>query len=178
MVSTAGRMLTFKNAKVMPTASASMLVATAMANMTRKPREALASSVSPFRASRSMLIPRIASRAKAIQWSMAVMYRENREPRSQPSKGMSPWNPPNHSPTRTILPKVTRSMASPLQIETASASMDSPTAKSISSKNPILFRPPGSQYASGAGGRPDHPRGRDIGYFSRVSQALSRKLSS
>ena len=83
---TAGRISTSRKAKVMPTASASMLVATAMANMTRKPREALASSVSPLRASRSMLIPRIASRAKAIQWSMAVMYRETGSPGASPAR--------------------------------------------------------------------------------------------
>ena len=46
MKHTAGRMDTSKKAKVMPTARASMLVATAMGSITRKAREALVSSSS------------------------------------------------------------------------------------------------------------------------------------
>ena len=73
MKHTAGRMDTSKKAKVMPTARASMLVATAMGSITRKAREALVSSSSGHRASRIMLMPSKTSRAKAIQWSTAVM---------------------------------------------------------------------------------------------------------
>ena len=56
-----------------------MLVATAMASMGFQAREPSAAS-GPSRASRSILIPRTASRPKAIQWSMAVMQAENRAP--------------------------------------------------------------------------------------------------
>ena len=45
----------------------------AMGSITRKAREALVSSSSGHRASRIMLMPSRTSRAKAIQWSTAVM---------------------------------------------------------------------------------------------------------
>ena len=67
-----------------------MLVATAKASISPKPREALAPSASPALASRSMLNPKKASSPKAIQWSMAVIYWAKREPSSQPSRGIKP----------------------------------------------------------------------------------------
>ena len=75
----AGMMLTFRKAKVMPTASASMLVATAMRNMVLKPKSSLSSSDLP-KDSFIMLPPMKASSTKAIQWSMFVMRCSNRKP--------------------------------------------------------------------------------------------------
>ena len=84
MSSTARKiLLTPAMAREIPTASASMEVATAMMNMVFTDRSA--SGVSPssslLRASRSILMPMSASRAKAIQWSMAEIASMNSVPR-------------------------------------------------------------------------------------------------
>lgn len=64
---TAGRMSTRRKAKVIPTASASMLVATASRNISLKYMVLLAFSSSLEKASFIMLMPISASRIKAIQ---------------------------------------------------------------------------------------------------------------
>ena len=80
MRQTAGTMSTLRKAKVTPTASASMLVATASGSMALTPKEALSSSAAP-RDSRIMFAPMSASRMKAIQWSKLVMNSSKLEPR-------------------------------------------------------------------------------------------------
>lgn len=64
------------NAKLTPTAKASMLHATASGSMCRQSNSAfsLAFSSSSSKASRTMLPPMKASSAKMIQWSTAVTY--------------------------------------------------------------------------------------------------------
>ena len=74
---TAQRILTFKKAKVTPTAKASMLVATARGSMALNPKEESRDSASVSRDSRIILIPMIPSRIKAIQWSMGPMMLMN-----------------------------------------------------------------------------------------------------
>ena len=65
---TAETMLTCKNAKVTPTASASMLVATASGSMALTPKESFSSSALS-RDSLIMFAPISESSTKAIQWS-------------------------------------------------------------------------------------------------------------
>ena len=69
-------------AKVMPTASASILVATAIRNMvfTSSAAEVSSSSSSLDRASRIMLPPINASSTKAIHDATVLMYFSNPEP--------------------------------------------------------------------------------------------------
>ena len=67
-------------AKVMPTASASILVATAIRNMVFTSSAAEVSSSSLDRASRIMLPPISASSTKAIHGATALMYFSNPEP--------------------------------------------------------------------------------------------------
>ena len=78
---TAGTMFTRRKAKVTPTASASMLVATASGSMVLKSKRSLDSFSSSLLASRIMLKPINANRTKAIQWSMLVIREENVMPR-------------------------------------------------------------------------------------------------
>ena len=73
MSSTAGTILTSRNAKVTPTARASMLVATARVSMVLNPKEASGHSSSLLKDSFIMLAPITASSTKAIQWSMFVI---------------------------------------------------------------------------------------------------------
>ena len=84
----AGRICTSKKAKVTPTASASMLVATASGSIVLKEKESLTSSSSPS-ASRIIFAPISASSTKAIQWSMLLIRLSNCLPSSQPSSGIS-----------------------------------------------------------------------------------------
>ena len=83
-------MATSRKANVMPTARASMLVATAKGSMARRSRAALLSSGSSARAVQSILPPSQPSRRKATQWSMAAIDRANPAPKAQPAKGISP----------------------------------------------------------------------------------------
>ena len=82
-----GQDIHLKKAKVTPTASASMLVASARGSMERKEKEQSTSSLSS-RDSRTMLIPMMDKRRKAIQWSTAEMKAWNWMPSSQPSSGI------------------------------------------------------------------------------------------
>ena len=66
---TAGTMSTFRNAKVTPTARASMLVATARRTMPRTSRDALAQDSSFSKDSFTMPAPMRTRRRKATQWS-------------------------------------------------------------------------------------------------------------
>ena len=72
MQETAGPISTRRKAKVTPTASASMLVATARGSMDRGRKE-LSTCSSPPRDSRIMFAPISPSRRKAIQWSTPAM---------------------------------------------------------------------------------------------------------
>ena len=53
-------------------------------------------------------------------------------PRKYPMTGMSPWNPPNHNAMMTMDLWSGSLIASPLQMETANASIASPTEMRIS----------------------------------------------
>ena len=75
-------------AREMPTASASMEVATAIRNMVLTERSAETSSSFFERASRIIFAPIKARRVKAIQWSMASMASANRLPRKYPIIGI------------------------------------------------------------------------------------------
>ena len=86
---TAGTILTCKNANVTPTASASMLVATASGSMVIKRNESLTFSLSCSRDSRTMFAPMSASSTNAIQWSMLVMSDWKRTPSAKPISGIS-----------------------------------------------------------------------------------------
>ena len=55
--------------------------------------------------------------------------------------GMAAWNPPKYRPTINAPFQFILGMASPLQTETANASMDSPTAMINSSANDIVNPP-------------------------------------
>ena len=71
-----------------------MEVATAMRNMVLTDRSASFSGLSPdssffSRASFSILMPMIASRANATQWSKASMASANSAPRKKPMVGIS-----------------------------------------------------------------------------------------
>lgn len=75
------KIFTFKKAKVIPTARASILVATAMTNMVLKAKELLTASSSAAKDSFIMLRPIKNRRIKATQWSKADMYFMNVLPR-------------------------------------------------------------------------------------------------
>ena len=64
---TAGIICTFKKAKVMPTARASILVATARGNIVLQSKRSFEDSSSPEKASRIILIPMMESSINAIQ---------------------------------------------------------------------------------------------------------------
>ena len=76
MMITEIQMFSGMNAKLTPTANASMLQATASGSMCFQSKSAvsLAFSSSSSNASRTMLPPMRASRPKIIQWSTAVTY--------------------------------------------------------------------------------------------------------
>ena len=133
-------------AREMPTASASMEVATAMRNMVLTDRSASFSGSSPdssffSSASFSMLMPMMTSRPKATQWSNASMASANSEPRKKPVTGISIWKPPNQSPQVASAFSVAFFMARPLHTDTAKASILSPTASKNSSPIPIKNPP-------------------------------------
>ena len=88
IVATAGRILIVSSANVTPTASASMLVATASGSMAAGVIALLTPSASP-KASRIMFAPISPSRTKAIQWSTAVIFSANVAPRKKPRSGIS-----------------------------------------------------------------------------------------
>ena len=136
---TAGRIFTFRKAKVMPTVRASMLVATARGSMAAKPKEAPTSSSSWLRDSRTMLPPMRHSRKKAIQWSTVVIRLWKPVPSSQPARGIRAWKPPNHSPAVSICFQLVRPAERPLQMETAKASIERPTAM-INSSHRLIFQ--------------------------------------
>ena len=78
---TAAIRCTFRNAKVIPTARASILVATARRNMVLMSSDSFSSSHSPEQAYLIILAQMIPSRINAIQWSMAVILSRNWTPR-------------------------------------------------------------------------------------------------
>ena len=82
-----------------------------------------------------------AKKHNATQWSYALMAMLNLEPRKYPSNGMAAWKPPKYRPTINAPFQFILGMASPLQTETANASMDSPTAMINSSANDIVNPP-------------------------------------
>ena len=73
MTAAEGSMSICKKAKVMPTASASMLVATAIITSSFRLSASACSSSPPRAASQIILPPIKASRKKAIQWSNELM---------------------------------------------------------------------------------------------------------
>ena len=130
------QILTWMQAKEMPTAKASILVAMAKSNMVLKPNE-LSDGSSSFldNASRIMLAPIRKSRLKAIQWSTAVIYCSNWEPRKYPIKGIKAWKSPNQSPQVKAIFQENCLAVKPLQMETEKASIERPMPiKSISTK--------------------------------------------
>ena len=72
----------------MPTVRASTLVATARGSMALGAKEAPTSSASWLRDSRTMFRPMRPSSRKAIQWSTLEIKLWNRDPSSQPRKGI------------------------------------------------------------------------------------------
>ena len=140
MDSTAGRISTWRKAKVIPTARASMEVATARGSMAPGAKEQLSSSPPP--APRTMFAPIIDSRAKAIQWSMETIASWNCAPSSQPIRGIRAWKPPNQAPQRRQCPARGRPADSPLHTDTAKASIDRLTAR-IRSSYIRIKGPPG-----------------------------------
>ena len=78
---TAQTMFTCKNANVTPTASASILVATARANIVFTSKLAFSSSSSSSLDYLIILIPMIPRRTNAIQWSICVIMDSNWLPR-------------------------------------------------------------------------------------------------
>ena len=120
---------------MIPTASASILVATARtsiflwsigASMT----STTSSSFHSRTASIIILPPMKPSRMNAIQWSMLVIYFWNWLPRSQPTNGI------NACFLFSFL------IPSPLQTETAKASIESPTPNKNSSITSAITKSP------------------------------------
>ena len=136
MMSIDDQIFTWMQAKEMPTARASMLVAIANKSIVLKSKAPLCSwSSLPQTASRIMLAPIKKSNPKAIQWSTAVMYSSNCSPKKYPTKGIKAWNKPNQSPQVKAIFHENRLVVNPLQIETEKASIERPMPiKSISTK--------------------------------------------
>lgn len=88
-----------------------------------------------------MLPPMSTSSPNAIQLDTAEITFSNAAPRRYPIIGMSAWNPPNHAPHISMWRGFTPPIASPLQTDTANASIDNPTARSSNSISPIIYRP-------------------------------------
>ena len=115
----------------------------AMARMKNSPRSMRSaglpspSPASSRKASQSILPPMTASSTKATQWSMGPMMPKNWLPSAQPMSGMSAWNPPKTRASTTAILRLTSFMPRPLQMDTANASMERPTAMSSSSTRPI-----------------------------------------
>ena len=73
---------------------------------------------------------------------MLVIYFSNWLPKSHPTNGINAWNPPKNNPITSACFLLTFRIPSPLQIDTANASMDSPTPiRNNSIKNRHLFQP-------------------------------------
>ena len=92
--------LTERNAKVIPIASASILVATAISSSSFRSNRSLENSSSSLPSSCRVshtIPPMNSSSTKAIQWSYRVIYCAKRLPSSQPKKGISAWNPPKNN---------------------------------------------------------------------------------
>ena len=127
---------TERAANEMPTASASIDVA--MARIVNSPRSMVSAglqspSSSSWTASQSIFPPMKARRTKAIQWSTGAMSHRNWVPSAQPISGMRPWKPPKKSASTTATFQLTRLIPRPLQMDTAKASMERPTAMRKSS---------------------------------------------
>ena len=136
IINTDDQILTWIQAKEIPTAKASILVAMAKSSMVLNPNELSAGS-SSFRdnASRIMLAPIKKSNPKAIQWSTAVMYRSNCEPRKYPINGIKAWKKPNQRPQIKAIFHENLLVVNPLQMETEKASIERPMPiKRISTK--------------------------------------------
>ncbi len=125
---------------VTPTASASMLVATASVSSTRVPKGSPAgrSASSPGeRASHNIFPPIAPRRTKAIQWSHASTSGPTRRPRYHPSNGISAWKPPKNTATRSAWCQRSRATPMPRVAAAAVASIASPTASRRISPNLI-----------------------------------------
>ncbi len=84
-----GTLTSGSSANVMPTASASMLVASASRSIVLKLNESLPLDSSLDRLSLIMPAPMADSSTNATQWSKAVMYCSNVEPRKNPMVGIN-----------------------------------------------------------------------------------------
>ncbi len=126
---TEGRIDTLRKAKVIPTASASMLVAIARtkSSLIFSLYSSVPSSFS-FMASNIIFPPMKHKSPKAIQWSKAVMYFSKLLHASQPTKGMTAWNTPKKRDITSPLFIFSFLMESPLHKATAKASMERPIA--------------------------------------------------
>ena len=130
----------FRNANDTPTASASILVATASRNITFALISAFTSSSPPNDS--FIILPPIKSRStNAIQCDHLLTRSAKKLPSTYPSVGISAWNPPNHTPAITICFTFMSLRESPLHMDTANASIDKPTA-SINSSTMLINFPP------------------------------------
>ena len=165
---TAGTMSTESAANEMPTASASIEVATASTRNSRRSMRLVSlqpqSSSPSCSASQSILPPMNASSTNATQWSTGAMTPMNWLPSAHPMSGMSAWKPPKKSASTAAARRLSLRIPSPRQIETANASIETPTATSSSSTIPMLSPlPPGEpgsvkQKTRGKGPLPPLPR--------------------
>ena len=89
IIATADHISTARTANETPTASASMLVATAIISMVCAEKSGSGLTFSREKDSRIMFIPINPSRKKAIQWSMDETKFENVTPRKNPISGIS-----------------------------------------------------------------------------------------
>ena len=67
------------------------------------------------------------------------MSQRNWLPSVHPMSGIRPWNPPKNNASTTATFKSTFFMPRPLQMDTANASIESPTAMSSSSAMPMIL---------------------------------------
>ena len=133
------RIATGTATNVMPTASASIEVATAIMNIVFTLKPSFVSSSSFEKASRSILMPMIESRMNASHGAILLMIDSKPEPSKKPKNGMSPWKPPNQMPQSRHSLIVIFLVSSPLQMDTANASIERPTANKIRPMIPIYM---------------------------------------
>lgn len=138
---TAGRIETLINAKLTPTANASMLVAIAKTSIDFHPISGSIDS-SSWKESQIILPPIIDNKIKAIQWSNCSSQPLASWAKQYPRNGIKPWKIPNHAPNHVICFQVTFFNDKPFAIDTAKASIESERAiknNSIQLKIDLLF---------------------------------------
>ena len=86
-----------------------------------------------------MLAPMSASSTKAIQGPNFVSTAAKRSPRKYPSVGIRNWKPPNQTPQISAWDRLTLRTDSPLQMETAKASIERLMAIRIRSNKVMIF---------------------------------------